>query len=74
MIIRKLFENEINIAIQLVWKVFLEYEAPDYSEEGVSEFKRSINDDDFVNKLEYFTTSFSTGETLIDLCVKIFCI
>lgn len=39
--IRKIKENELTNALDLVWRVFLEYEAPDYSEEGIQEFKRS---------------------------------
>lgn len=29
-------------ALSLVWRVFLEFEAPDYCEEGVAEFRRFI--------------------------------
>ena len=32
------FEN-INEALELTWKTFLEYEAPDYIQEGIEEFK-----------------------------------
>lgn len=31
------------IALSLVWSVFMEYEAPDYSKEGVEEFRKSIH-------------------------------
>lgn len=41
-------------ALDLVWKVFLEYEAPDYTEEGIEEFKKSINDIDWVNAREFY--------------------
>jgi len=30
-------------ALDLVWQVFLEFEAPDYSEEGIQEFKKFID-------------------------------
>ena len=30
--IRKISKEEIKDALDLVWKVFLEYEAPDYTE------------------------------------------
>lgn len=36
--IRKILKEEITKALELVWKVFLEYEAPDYTEEGIKEF------------------------------------
>ena len=35
---RKINKNEMEDVIKLVWKVFLEFEAPDYSEEGIEEF------------------------------------
>ncbi len=42
--IRKLSESEIPGAMKLVWEVFLQFEAPDYPEEGVLNFKRVIDD------------------------------
>lgn len=33
-------------ALKLVLKVFLEYEAPNYTEEGIREFKKTINNSD----------------------------
>ena len=45
---------EISDALELVWKVFLEYEAPDYTEEGINEFKRTIEDDSWVNAREFY--------------------
>lgn len=45
---------EIPDALELVWKVFLEYEAPDYTEEGINEFKRTIEDDSWVNAREFY--------------------
>lgn len=42
---RKIKKAEMIKAIELVWEVFLEYEAPYYTEEGVNEFKKSINDE-----------------------------
>lgn len=52
--IRKILKEEMKNALDLVWKVFLEYEAPDYSEEGIEEFKKSINDMDWVNAREFY--------------------
>lgn len=37
--------------ISLVWEVFLEYEAPDYAEEGIKEFYHSIHDEAFLQQL-----------------------
>lgn len=36
--VRELKESESADALLLVWDVFMEYEAPDYSEEGIAEF------------------------------------
>ncbi len=52
--IRKILKEEMKNALDLVWKVFLEYEAPDYSEEGIEEFKKSISDMNWVNAREFY--------------------
>ena len=41
-------------ALDLVWKVFLEYEASDYTEEGIKEFKKSIDDNDWVKARDFY--------------------
>lgn len=41
--IRKILKEEMKEALELIWKVFLEYEAPDYTEEGIKEFKKTKN-------------------------------
>ena len=52
--IRKLNANEIENALDLTWRVFVEYEAPDYTREGVDEFYKSIHDESFVSKLDFY--------------------
>lgn len=52
--IRELYVNEMDKAIDLVWHVFLEFEAPDYSEQGVKEFWNSIHDEEYLNKLRIY--------------------
>ncbi len=52
--IRLLKENERSAAMELVRRVFLEFEAPDYSVQGVEEFERSIQDPAFVNALQIY--------------------
>lgn len=54
MIIRKLNSNEVSNALELVWKVFMEYEAPDYSQDGITEFKKSINDPKYLAMLQIY--------------------
>ena len=38
--IRKLSAEERATALDLAWRVFSEYESPDYSKEGTEEFKK----------------------------------
>lgn len=52
--IRKIKKEELGKAIDLVWKIFLKFESPDYSNEGIEEFKKSINDSNFINDLEIY--------------------
>lgn len=44
--------SEIDEALSLVWEVFLEFEAPDYSEEGIRTFETTIiKSVDFKNRI-----------------------
>jgi len=52
--IRKVLNEEMKDALKLVWRVFLEYEAPDYTDEGIKEFKKSIDDVNWVNAREFY--------------------
>ena len=52
--IKKLTASETQTALDLAWKVFQEYEAPDYSKEGVEEFYRSIHDDNYLAMLSLY--------------------
>ena len=52
--IRKILKDEMPEALDLVWRVFLEYEAPDYSKEGIEEFKKCINDSTWIEKREFY--------------------
>ncbi|HIZ80430.1 MAG TPA: GNAT family N-acetyltransferase [Candidatus Lachnoclostridium stercorigallinarum] len=49
-------ENKLEIqkALELIWETFLQFEAPDYSEEGIKSFKDFIDDEAMVNTLEFF--------------------
>lgn len=51
--IRDIKENEMQEAINLVWKTFLEYEAPDYTQDGIEEFKKSIYDDEWIKQRKF---------------------
>lgn len=51
MIIREIEREDFEPALALTWKVFLEFEAPDYSAEGVAEFQKSIRDPKYLKLL-----------------------
>lgn len=53
-VIRELQPSETGTALELAWRVFLSFEAPDYSPEGVAEFRKSLDDSDFVARLRFF--------------------
>lgn len=54
MLIRQLEPFEIDEAITLIWKVFLPFEAPDYSDEGIQSFKDFIENEEILKTLEFF--------------------
>ena len=54
LVIRKTLEKEMSKALELVWKVFMEYEAPDYTEEGIIEFKKAIDDISWVRARDFY--------------------
>ena len=49
--IRKLETDETENALALAWRVFLKYEAPEYPQEGIEEFRKSIHDENYTSKL-----------------------
>lgn len=54
----KLKKENIKNALDLVWSVFQEFEVPDYSEEGIEEFRKFISYDSIVEKLDKRDLSF----------------
>ncbi|MDR1547163.1 MAG: GNAT family N-acetyltransferase [Hungatella sp.] len=53
--------------LDLVWQVFLEFEALDYSDEGIQEFKKIININSFkqrISKNGMLFWGFFSGETI----------
>ena len=53
-LIRKIRQEEIEKALLLVWQVFQEYEAPDYTQEGIEEFYKSIHDEKYLFELCWY--------------------
>ena len=54
MVIKKIPQEDMKKAIELVWRVFLEFEAPDYTEEGIKEFRKTILDEKWVEERKFF--------------------
>ena len=52
--VRRLTREEIPSALNLAWKVFSEYESPDYSAEGTEEFRRCLNDGAYLRGIDYY--------------------
>lgn len=50
--IRKLTQLEIKPALELIWVVFEQFEAPDYSEQGVASFKEFISYDNIATQFD----------------------
>ena len=63
--IRRLTEEEIPAALALAWKVFSEYESPDYSPEGTEEFRKCLHDDAYLAGIVYYGAF--DGEHLVGL-------
>ena len=41
-------------ALQLAWRVFCEFESPDYAPEGTEEFKKCLNNDTYLAGIRYY--------------------
>ena len=52
--IKKLSKNELEIALEMVWKVFCEYEAVNYPESGKEAFYRAIHSEEYLAMLEVY--------------------
>ena len=63
--IRLLTEDETDAALALAWKVFTDYEAPDYAPEGTEEFRKTLEDQAYLAGLRYYGAF--DGEKLIGL-------
>ena len=52
--IRPILPQEREQAISLIWSTFLEFEAPDYSDQGVKTFHDFIFDENIFKNIEFF--------------------
>lgn len=62
---RQLNKSEYGTALALTYSVFLEFEAPDYPPQGVTEFYNSIHDTEYLAMLSMYGAF--DGETLVGI-------
>lgn len=62
-IIIKQLKNDFESALALVWQVFSEYEATNYTQEGIDEFYKTIHDEKYLSMLTIFGAFI--GEKLV---------
>ena len=52
--VRKIGKEQLDEALGLVWEVFLQFVAPDYSEEGIKSFRDFMKSEEMIASLEFF--------------------
>ena len=67
--VRRLAPEEIPAALELCWRVFLEFEAPEYSPEGVAAFRASLDDKERTRRLNFYG-AFDGGQLVGVLCMR----
>ena len=61
--VRRLSREEIPRALELCWRMFLEFEAPEYSPEGIAAFRASLDNPERNRQMDYYGAF--DGETLV---------
>lgn len=51
---RELEKGEYKAALQLSLKVFMEYEVPDYTQEGIETFRNLMNDENYIAEIRCY--------------------
>ena len=54
MLIRTISAKEMDRALQIIWETFLQFEAPDFSQQGIDSFHDYISNKEIVESLEFF--------------------
>lgn len=63
--VRLLTAEETDAALQLAWKVFTEFESPDYAPEGTEEFRKCLKDQAYLAGIRYYGAF--EGEELVGM-------
>lgn len=67
--VRRLSAGQIPAALELCWQVFQEFEAPEYSPEGVAAFRASLDDKERTKRLNFYGAF--DGDRLVGvLCMR----
>ena len=67
--VRRLSGEEIPAALELMWEVFLKFEAPEYPEDGVQFFRQSL-DDEKRNRSMNFYGAYDGDKLVGALCMR----
>ncbi|MDO5389735.1 MAG: GNAT family N-acetyltransferase [Eubacteriales bacterium] len=67
--IRRLSSEDIPQALELCWRVFLEFEAPEYSPEGIAAFRASLDDKERTRMLNFYG-AFDGDKLVGVLCMR----
>lgn len=67
--VRPLLPNEISDAAELSWDVFCQFEAPEYSEEGIQTFRSYLEDKEALTAMQWFG-AFENGVLIGTLAVR----
>ena len=67
--VRRLMPEEIQAALDLCWEVFLQYEAPEYSQEGIDFFRSSLDDEERTRSLKFYG-AFDNDKLVGVLCMR----
>ena len=68
--IRKLSVNERLAALDLAWRVFFEYESPDYAPEGTEEFRKCLHDEEYLQGLQYYG-AYDGGKLIGEIAIRL---
>ena len=67
--VRRLAPEEYPEALELCWRVFLEFEAPEYPPEGVAAFRASLDDEERTRRLDFYG-AFDAEKLVGVLCMR----
>ena len=67
--VRRLRAGEIPDALALMWKVFLQFEAPESSAEGIASFRASLEDEERIRSMTFYG-AFDGKKLVGVLCMR----